>query len=285
MLWTGEARGNERVTSYSGRPILDVYMEVLDEKDWNRTHFYVQKMNRDELVEGSRKTLAWLLKDPKRTDVTNGGRMGVFFYTAVGPFFQAYSRSFAKEGKAIDPSPFRAMLADKSLDVDFRRALADCYGDPDFYTTSWEQLNKDAAALGQLARDATEDERIRSRASSALFRLSAGLFNKYYRETIQDKLPHGGGNPRSTDLVAMLDQKPCPFSPAEKARLEQIVRVMDQFALDTLKLLDESKKQSTRFWGLTTLNWAQECHLLRNKESLKRIQKIIAEEKANEGGH
>jgi hypothetical protein len=276
-VWTGEPRGDERVTSYSGRPMLRVHADVLEDGNGDLATRYVEKMTRQELVKGSRQTLKWLLQDPKRTTSPDIGRGGAIGLIAVAPFFHSYCRSFAKAGEPIDPSPFRAMLIEKKLDSDFRGSLAAYYGHPSVYATSWEQLAGDVDVLSRLVGDATEDEALRREAADTLLTLVDGLYTKYRQETVKDEAPPGAKKAPRPDIVAMLGATPCPFSPAQKARWEALGSAMDKAVQSTLRLYQEAQTERTR---RSVYGWLEEIpdyHLLRDARTLERIGEIEAD--------
>jgi hypothetical protein len=276
-VWIGEARGDERVTSYSGKSMVDMYTQMLREERWRLLDCYVLKMTRKELVEGSHITLEWLLQDPKRTASTDVGREGVIGMAAVAPFFQTYCRSFVKEQKSIDPSPFRSMLIDRSLDVDFRRSLADCYGHHSFYASSWEQIAEDTEVLNKLVRDPLEDEKLRSGAASASFTLIFRLYSKYRHDTFKDAAATGDRKAAKPDIVGMLGETPCPFTPVQKAHWELLVNSMEKAVAGALRLYEEAQSERTRKSIYGFLREMPDYHLLRHSESLKRMGKIQAE--------
>jgi len=284
-VWTGEPKGDEPVTSYSGRSMLDMYAQMLTEENWPLALFYIQKMNRKELVEGSRKTLAWLLEDPKRTESRDLGRRGTIGMVAVAPFLEMYSRSFTAEGNLIDPSPFRSMLLDKSLDRDFRRELANCYGDRDFYETNWRQLAEDAEVLSKLVRDVTEEEEIRRKAAESIFRIVFRIYGEYRHETIGDDAATGDEKGQKPDIVGMLDETPCPFATEQKAHWELLVNSTEKAAKAALKLWEEAQSEKTRLSVYRCLKGLEDCHLVRDKHLLKRIGELrAARERANTDG-
>jgi hypothetical protein len=282
-VWIGEARGDERVTSYSGKSMVDMYRQTLREEswqgegNWRLAQCYIQKMTRKELVDGSRITLEWLLQDPKRSTTTDFGRGGVIGMVAVAPFFQTYCRSFAKEQKPIDPSPFRSMLIDRSLDIDFRRELADLYRHHSFYTTSWEQLAEDTEVLNKLVRDPLEDEMLRSEAAQTNFALILRLYSEYRHDTIKDDATTGDKKAAKPDIVGMLGEIPCPFTPVQKAHWELVVNSMEKGVAGALTLYTEARSERTKKSVYGFLKEVPDYHLLRDKESLKRIREIQAE--------
>jgi len=276
-VWAGELRRNERVTTYSGKSMVDAYLERLRDEDWRTAQSYIQKMNREELVEGCLKTLAWLLDDPKRTESSDLGRDGVIGMTAVAPFFQTYCRSFVKEEKPIVPTPFREMLADKSYDIDFRRALADCYGHPSFYATNWEQLDDDVKVLCTIVRDSAEDAKLRKQATATVFRLTRRLYSKYRNETIRKGEPASGKKAKHPDIVGMLSEAPCPFTPEQKTHWEMLVNAMDMATSSALVFYEDAPTERTRRSVFAFLEDVRSFNLVRDKTLLKKIDKIGAE--------
>lgn len=277
-LWIGEPRSANRITSYSGRSMLDIYVEMLDQERWSIAQFYIQKMNRDELVEGSRRTLAWLNQDPKRTVSRDIGRDGVIGMVAVGPFFQTYCRTYAKAGKPIDPSPFRSMLIDKSLDTGFRTELARLFRHHSFYATSWAQLADDVAVLHNLTGDPLEDENLRTQAACTSFALIFQLYEICRRDTFKDIVVTGNTPTAKPDIVGMLGEAPGSFTPLEKARWELLVNSMDKAVAVALRLHQAARHEKTKKSLHGILKKVPDYHLLRKKELLTRIKEILTEE-------
>ncbi len=277
MVWVGEPRRNERVTTYSGKSMVDVYLERLREEDWRTAQSYIQKMNREELVEGCLKTLEWLLEDPKRTESSDVGRDGAIGLGVVGPFFQTYCRSFVKEEKPIDPTPFRKMLVDKSLDIDFRKALADCYGHPSFYATSWEQLDDDVKVLCTIVRDSAEDAKLREEATASVFRLTRRLYSKYRHETMNEDVSAGGKKAKHPDIVGMLSETPCPFTPEQKSHWEMLVNAMEKATSSALVLYEDASNDRIRKRVFALLEGVRNRNLVRDKTLVKKIEKIRTE--------
>lgn len=277
MVWVGKSRKNERVTTYSGKSMVDAYLEGLKAEDWRIAQSYIQKMNREELVEGCLKTLEWLLEDPKRTESSDIGRGGVIGMVAVAPFFQTYCRSFAKQEKAIVPTPFREMLADKSHDIDFRRALAAFYGHHSFYATSWEQLDDDVKVLCKIVHDSGEDAKLREEAANAVFRLTYRLYQKYRHETMKEDVPAGDKKAKHPDIVGILSKTPCPFVPAQKAHWEMLVYAIEKATSSALVLYEDASTDRSRRRVFAFLEDVRRFNLVRDRTLVKKIEKIRTE--------
>lgn len=273
QVWTGTARGNERLTSFSGKSMIDLYMAALEEGG-QTTPVYIRKMTREELVEGSLKTLAWLLVKPERTASRDVGRAGVIWMVAVAPFFQTYCRSFLGEKTPTDPGPFRKLLADKTLDLDFRRSLAECYGHSSFYRTSWDQLPHDVEALSSLVFTNDEDETLRNQASGALFSHIRGLFFELSNDIRKNNTD--GKDPKSgrPDIASLLGADPCPLTPEQKLHGELLVAAMEKAASSALRLRKEAKTEGTRRSAQGALVGATEFQLIRDTTLLQEISKL-----------
>ncbi len=277
IVWVGKPRKNERVTTYSGKSMVDAYQEALKEEDWHTAQSYIQKMNREELVESCLKTLEWALEDPKRTESSDVGREGVIGLCVVAPFFQTYCRSFLKEEKTIVPAPFRKMLVDKSLDIDFRRALTDCYGHPSFYATSWEQLDDDVKILCTIVRDSAEDAKLREKATRVVFRLTRPLYWKYRHETMKEDASAGDEKEKHPDIVGMLSETPCPFTPEQKAHWKMLVNAMEKATSSALVLYKDASTDRIRRSVFAFLEDVRRFNLVRDKALVKKIEKIGTE--------
>jgi hypothetical protein len=278
QVWTGIARGNERLTSFSGKSMIEIYMAGLEEEDGQTTPVYIRKMTREELVEGSLKTLAWLLAKPERTASRDFGRAGVIGMVAVAPFFQTYCRSFLGEKTHMDPGPFRKLLVDKTLDLDFRRSLVECYGHGRFYRTSWDQLPHDVEVLCALVCDSDEDEALRNRASDALFSHIRGLFlelSNDIRRKNTDSEDLKSGRP---DIASLLGADPCLLTPEQKLHGELLVAAMENASSSVLRLLKEAKTEGTRRSAQGALVGATEFQLIRDTTLLQKISKLKDED-------
>jgi hypothetical protein len=273
VIWRGKTRGDDRVTSYSGKSMLEMYRRSLGEENWRLARFYIQKMTRAELVKGSRITLQWLLQEPERTASTDVGRGGVIGMVAVAPFFQTYCRTFARSDDPIDPSPFRSMLLNKSLDIDFRIGLADCYGHPSFYATSWKQLAEDTEVLNKLVCDPREDEKLRCEAAQSNFRLLVRLYWKYRNETFKRDAA-AGKRTIHPDIVGILGKTSGPFTAEQKTRWSELAAAMGKAVAGALKLFEETENERTRKVIDGLLKEMPDYHLLRNQELLTRLKEM-----------
>lgn len=275
-IWIGESRGDDPIASYSGKSMLDMYEKSLRNEHWKIANFYTSKMmNRADLVKGSRITLKWLLEDPKRTSSCDLSRRGTIGMAAVAPFLQTYSFSFTKEQKPIDLAPFLAMLADKTLDVDYRRELADCFEDDDFYIPSWEHIVGDTETICMLVRDSSEDEILRVEASETSLTLILRLYEGNRREIIDasaEKTPV-----KYPDIIAVLDRKPCPLAPPQKVHWESLVNCMEKAVGSALELYEQTQIEKSRKTIYLVLKRTAKCRVLRNRELSKRVDEIIAE--------
>ncbi|HUT29476.1 MAG TPA: hypothetical protein VMX13_06770 [Sedimentisphaerales bacterium] len=85
-------------------------------------------------------------------------------YSPAAGYVQHYFRTDANRS----PEPFLEMAADKSLDVDFRKALLDMLEDNDFYNLRPEHLEVFSGSLLGIANDACEEKHLRKEARDAL---------------------------------------------------------------------------------------------------------------------
>ena len=284
-VWVGKAKGQTPITSYSSKSMLKIYNEMLRQEDWTLAYFYIQKMSRKELVEGSRMTLKWLLQDPKRLESRDIGRRGVIGMTAIAPFLETYSRSFLSDQKPIDPSPFRSMLLDKSLDIDFRRQLAVCYADRDFYSPSWQQIAEDVEVLSTLVCDATEDDKIRRDATRGGMSLIRTLYWNYCRETVQE-IASSVSTKGPPDIGAMIAASPTRFTSEQREHWEVLVNSAEKLIAAALNSPEDA--QDKRVWQTACACSKQmaDYHLLRDKELLEKVRELTAKkEKANTRDH
>ncbi len=203
--------------------MAETFWRFMANKDERGAQKYLKGLSKAQLVTACRETHDIIVaRYPKGTDRQSDMPREAEIAMSIAGFVEAYTRLSLLAKEDIDPTPFHKMIADASLDSDFRCALVKIMDDRDFYWPSWAFIRQDIKLYSDILNEATLDPEMRLEAAVTIGSFVTTLYMDQYHKTSalsEFSLDSDVRKRIYPDVAKMLADNPAQFSVEERERL------------------------------------------------------------------
>jgi len=196
----------------------------------------------------------------------------------IAPFVQRYLRLSLKEAKDVDPTPYHAMMLDRSLNKECRLVLVEMLGDSDFYEPGWKYYLQDVKTYQQILDDEKAELEVRLEAASNISSFTKSLYLKLCRQCPALKKHSPDSDTADTkfpDVARILHEDQNEFTEEERNRLTSLFTNANMVASKSMALVKTNPTERARLLTCNLIRRLFRRHLLNGRALKAEVEEFL----------